>query len=89
MYLMVDTRPDLTISLSKLSKFNNSPWRAHWEVACKVLGYLQQIANVGLLYTHEGPLQVKGIRDAAFACHIDDRRSQGGYVFLMGGAAIY
>ena len=26
--------------------------------------------------------------DAAFAYHIDDRMSQGGYVFLMGGAAI-
>ena len=24
----------------------------------------------------------------AFACHLDDRRLQGGYVFLMGGAAI-
>ena len=36
MYLMVATRPDLAFS----SKFNNSPGRAHWEVACKVLGYL-------------------------------------------------
>ena len=30
----------------------------------------------------------KGVCDAAFACHIDDRRYQGGYVFVMGGAAI-
>ena len=29
MYLMVATRPDLAFSLSKLSKFNNSPGRAH------------------------------------------------------------
>ena len=42
----------------------------------------------GLLYTCKGPLQVQGVCDAAFACHIDDRRSQGGYLFLMGGAAI-
>ena len=40
MYLMVDTRPDLAFSLSKLSKFNNSPGHAHWEAACKVLRYL-------------------------------------------------
>ena len=40
MYLMVATRPDLAFSLSKLSKFNNSPGCAHWEAACKVLGYL-------------------------------------------------
>ena len=88
MYLMVATRPDLAFPLSKLSKFNNNPGRAHWEAACKVLGYLRQTAEVGLLYTREGPLQVQGVCGAAFACHIDDRRSQGGYVFLMGGAAV-
>ena len=41
MYLMVATRPDLAFSLSKLSKFNNSPGRAHWEAVCKVLRYQQ------------------------------------------------
>ena len=87
MYVMVATRPDLAFSQSKLSKFNNSPGRAHWYAACKVLGYLRQTASVGLLYTRKGPLQVQGVCDAAFACHIDDRRSQGGY-FLMGGTAI-
>ena len=81
MYLMVATRPDLAFFLSKLSKFNNSPGRAHWEAACKVLGYLRQTADVGLLYTRETPLQVQGVCDAAFACHIDDRDR--GYVFIM------
>ena len=88
MYLMVATRPDLAFCLSKLSKFNNSPRRAYWEAACKILGYLRQTADVGLLHTREASLQVQGVCDAAFACHIDDRRSKGGYVFLMGGAAI-
>ena len=40
MYVMGANRPDLAFSLSKLSKFNNSPGRAHWEAACKILGYL-------------------------------------------------
>ena len=73
MYLMVATRQDLAFSLSKLSKFYNSPGRAHWDAACKVLGYLRQTANVGLLYMREALLQVQGDCDAAFACHIDDR----------------
>ena len=87
-YLMVATRPYLAFYLSRLSKFINSPGRAHWEAAYKVLGYLQQTTDVGLLYTRKGPLQVQGVCHAAFACPIDDRRSQGGYVFLMGGVAI-
>ena len=73
MYLMVATRPDLAFSLSKLSKFNNRPGRAHWEAACKVLGYLRQTTDVIFLYTRKSPLQVQGVCDAAFACH-------GGYV---------
>ena len=88
MYMMVATQPDLAFSLSKLSKFNNIPGRTHWEAACKVLGNLRQMADVGLLYTRKAPLQVQGVCDAGFACHINDRRSQGGYVFLMGCAAI-
>ena len=31
---------------------------------------------------------MQGVCDAAFACQIDDRRTQGGYVFLTGGAAV-
>ena len=56
MYLMVATWPDLAFSLSKLSKFNSSPQRAHWEAACKVLGYLRQTVDVGLLDTRKAPL---------------------------------
>ena len=52
------------------------------------MGYLRQAAEVGLLYRRKGPLQLQGVLDAAFACHLNDRRSQGGYVFLMGGAAV-
>ena len=52
-----------------------------------MLGYLRQTADVGLLYAGEAPLQVQGVCNAGFACHIVDRRSQGGYVFMMGGAA--
>ena len=88
MHLMVAIRPNLAFSLSKRSKFNNSPGRAHWEAACKVFGYLRQTAEVDVLYRRKGPLQVQGVCDAAFACHVDDRKAQGGYVFLMGGAAV-
>ena len=41
MYLMVATRPDVAFSLSKFSKVGNCPRRAHWEAACRILGYLQ------------------------------------------------
>ena len=41
-----------------------------------------------MLYRRERPLQVQGVYDAAFSCHLDDHKSQDGNVFLMGGAAV-
>ena len=41
-----------------------------------------------MLFRREGPIQQQGGCDAVFACHVDDTRSQGSYVFIMGGAAI-
>ena len=58
MYLMVATRPDLAFCLSKLSKLNNCPGRAHPEAASKIQSYLRQPAEVGLLYRRKGPLQL-------------------------------
>ena len=43
---------------------------------------------MGLLYRRKGQIQLQGVCNAAFAYHLDGRRSHGGYVFLMGGAAI-
>ena len=43
---------------------------------------------MGLLYKREEPLQLHGVCDAAFVCRLDDKSSQGGYVFLMGGVAV-
>ena len=74
MYLLVATCPNMTFTFSKLSSFNNNPGRAHWEAALKLLGYLRQTAEVGLLYWRDRPMEVQGICDAAFANELDDRR---------------
>ena len=73
MYLMVATRPDLA--------FSTAQGGAHWEAACKVLGYLRQTADVGFLYTREAQFQAQHICGATFACHINDRDRN--YVFMM------
>ena len=47
-----------------------------------------QTAEVGLLNGREGPIQLQGICAAAFACHQEGKRSQGGHVFLMDGKGV-
>jgi transposase InsO family protein len=91
MYAMLGSRPDLAYAVSTLSKFNSCPAAEHHAAAKRVLRYLQETKEYGLFY--------HGQEDAAFpepVCYtdsdwagdIESRRSTGGYVFIIGGAAV-
>ena len=41
MYCAVATRPDISFSVSQLSKFSSNPGRKHWNALCKVYAYLK------------------------------------------------
>jgi hypothetical protein len=86
MYLMTATRPDLAFTMSRLSKFFEAPTEVHANAAKRVLRYLKGTANKGLIYGSKKTFA--GYSDADFAGDTDDRRSTGGYVFLLYGGAI-
>ena len=50
MYAMLASRPDLAYAVSTLSKFNSCPAAAHHAAAKRVLRYLQETKEYGLLY---------------------------------------
>ena len=60
----------------------------HWRAALKILAYVQSTQDVGLLYRRNAPIHLVGVTDASFASDPDERRSQGGYLHLLGGAAV-
>ena len=47
MYLAVCTRPDISVAISNLSRFNANPGRADWEGVQHVLRYLQGTSGGG------------------------------------------
>ena len=63
MYLMNSTRPDIGYSVSKLSRYTNSPGRDHLNVLIRVLRYLKYTLNFGLHYTKYPPV-LEGYSDA-------------------------
>lgn len=81
------TRPDIAFSVSSLSQFNTCFDRTHWTAAKRVLRYLKNTMDVGLVFkTTEDSL--KAYVDADWASNVSDRRSYTGFSFLLSAAPV-
>lgn len=97
MYAALCTRPDISFAVGALSKVSSNPGRAHFREAIRVLRYLLTTQDHKLTYNgkHSDPhitpgvnQLVHGFTDSDWAGNVDNRKSTGGYVFLMAGAAV-
>ena len=86
-WLQTMTRPDLGYYVSVLSRFLANPGQTHMDAAMHVLRYLQGTKLLGLRYTQDGGGLI-GFVDADWAACKDTRKSFGGYLFKLAGAAI-
>lgn len=82
MYLALSTRPDILLSVTKLSQMNCDPHSEH-ETACKhILRYLKKTADYKLCYKKTGK-PIECFVDADWAGDANDRKSFSGYVFVI------
>jgi hypothetical protein len=92
LYLACWTRPDISFSVSELSRFVAAPCEAHLVAAKHVLRYLRGTPDLGLTYSKSlsqgSQNQLYGFVDSDWAgCH-DTRRSTSGYTLMLNGAAV-
>jgi len=89
MHLMVQTRPDLAYSISRLAQFMSNPTEDHWKALKRILRYLQSTKDLGICYAKSpGNLTVSAWTDASWGEDPDDSRSTNGYVILMAGGPV-
>jgi len=89
MYLMVGTRPDLAFCVGRLAKFVSRPTELHWDCVKRVLRYLIQTKELGLVFGGtEAELTPVVYVDADWAGDEQTRVSMSGYVAMMDGAAV-
>jgi hypothetical protein len=87
MYLASATRPDISFSVSKLSRFVSNPKDGHWRALERVLCYLKGTVSYGIHYTRY--LRVlEGYCDANWISDADEIYATSGYVFSLGGGAV-
>ncbi|KAJ4703555.1 Retrovirus-related Pol polyprotein from transposon TNT 1-94 [Melia azedarach] len=88
MYAMVCTRPDLTQSVSVVSRFMGEPSKEHWQAVKRIFRYLKGTFDVGLIYGGDTQCLVTGFSDSDYAGDVDSRRSMTGYVFTLGSSVV-
>ena len=86
MYAALGTRPDIIYAVGLLSSFNTNPRTRYLMAAKRVLRYLKKTKDLMLAYT-ETTGSLHGFVDSDWA-KSRDRKSVGGYVFMLGNAAI-
>ena len=90
MYAMLGTRPDIAYAVSKVSQYSTNPNATHWTAVKRIFRYLAGTPGRGLYYGGQGSgsgFTGLGFTDADWGGS-DDRRSIGGYTFLLNGSAI-
>jgi len=86
MYAQIATRPDLSYSVSTLSKFASNPGPTHWNALTHVLRYIKGTLDYKITYGGEfRDLRPVGYVDADFGGDLDNRRSCSGHVFIQAG----
>ncbi|KAM2924483.1 hypothetical protein COP2_040580 [Malus domestica] len=88
MYATICTRPDIAFIVGMLGRFQANPGEAHWVAAKKVLRYLQRTKTHMLVYGRTDSLELRGYTDSDLAGDVDDRKSTGGYIFILNGGAV-
>jgi len=91
MYIACGTRPDIAYAVNTCAQFMSNPGNRHIEAAKHILRYLKGTKDVKLTYQRQPPElanKLFGYVDADHATDPDDRRSVGGYVLMLNGAAV-
>ena len=82
-YLTV-TRPDISFSVSQISKFMHSPRTPHLEAINRILRYLKGNPGKGILMKNNNSNNICGYSDADWAGSFD-RKSTTGFCTFVGG----
>jgi hypothetical protein len=88
MYLMVCTRPDISFTVSVLSRFVTQPKEKHWRCVIQLLKYINSTKQLSLCYPSQGQVVLSGYSDSDHAGDHQDRKSTSGYVFMVGNCCV-
>lgn len=88
LYVSNNTRPDIAVAVSILSRKISNPNDNDWTEVKRVLKYLKGTKNLKLCVGTKSNIELKGFADADWAGDTNDRKSTSGFIFKLGDAVI-
>jgi hypothetical protein len=82
------TRPDLSYSINKLSQFMHKPTTLHLQHLKRILRYIKETMNRGLMLRRTIANNLLAYSDADWGGNCDDRTSTSAYIIFFGGNPI-
>ena len=87
MYLSICTRPDISFSVSLLSKFISRPSIKHHDLLMNLLDYISKTIHLNLILSPRDSVDIRAYSDSDWASDID-RKSISGFVIFNGDSLI-
>ena len=87
MYLINCTRPDISFTVNRLSRYTSNLGVDHRKAISKVLRYLRYTRDYGLHYTTY-PTVLEGYSDSNWISSVKSSKSTSGYIFTLAGGAV-
>jgi hypothetical protein len=93
-YCALFTRPDIAYATNKCIQFTSNPMTHHWDAIQRIVRYLIQMKDRGILYQKKGKgiegyaHNLAGFTDADFVGDTNDRKSTTGWVFTFNNAPL-
>ena len=87
MYAATNTRPDISMAVSRLTRHMSKPQAEHWEQAKRVMRYLKGTYSHTLVLGGGANKEVEVYVDSSFADE-EGRRSRTGYVVRLGHSTV-
>jgi hypothetical protein len=92
MYPMTQSRPDLSFTVSILSRFSHNPSPFHWKACQRAITYFGTTKSLGITFSARGfeqnSLDYHGYSDSDYAGDVGTRKSTSGYVYFMGNGLV-
>ncbi|XP_050916692.1 uncharacterized mitochondrial protein AtMg00810-like [Lathyrus oleraceus] len=88
MYLTT-SRPDITFVVGVCARYQSEPKMSHITQVKRILKYIDETSDYGMLYSHNANSLLIGYCDADWAGSVDDRNSTYGGCFFLGNNLIY
>ncbi len=80
---LVNTKPDLSFSVSVMHQFLVEPQQLHLNAMKQILKYLKGIVDYGILYRRGHNVNLEAFVDSDWASDLESIRSTNGYFFKI------